>query len=264
MSDEQVIKDSRLSAKLDNLGVVSMVFYELVNMGVKVAFTPEEINRSSGELLSLAKVVSENSFKQFHIAETEKFPHVTYFFNGGEQVIFDGEEHKLIPSPKVRGYEEKPEMSLNEITNEMKQAIVSGNYSFILANFANPDMVGHSGVYEAGIKAVEVVDQCLGQLAEDILKMDGSMIITADHGNCEEMINPISGNISKEHSSNPVPFMLIDNRFRFDRGRKETFAEAGNLVANGLLADVAPTVMQLMGIEVPDEVTGVSLINSLQ
>ncbi len=263
-SDEPVIAEARKEDKLSDLSIVSMVFYELVNMGVKIAFTPEEINKSSGEAMSLPRVLSENGIKQYHVAETEKFPHVTYFFNGGEKTSYDGEEYKHVPSPKVRGYEEKPEMSLYEVTDDILRVLDGGEHGFILSNFANPDMIGHTGVYEAGVKAVEIVDSCVGRLVDETLKKDGTVMITADHGNCDEMLNPISGNISKEHSSNPVPFFLIDNRFRINRKRLEIFENAGNMKPNGLLADVSPTVLDVFGFEIPEEMTGVSLLDAVE
>lgn len=262
-SDEKVIEEERKDKKMAKLTIVSMVFYELINMGVKIAFTPEEINRSSGELTSLPKLLSDNMIRQYHIAETEKYPHISYFFNGGDMVVFDGEERKKIPSPKVRGYDEKPEMSLYEVTGELIAEIERDKFGFCVVNFANPDMVGHTGSYEAGVKAVEVVDKCLGEVVRKTLAKQGTVIVTADHGNCEEMINPISGNISKEHTSNPVPFLLIDDRFKFTRSRKEKFADAGNSVPNGLLADVSPTILELVGLSVPDEMNGVSLMDAI-
>ncbi len=262
-SDEKVIVEARGGHKFENISMVCMVFYELVNMGVKIAFTPEEINKSSGELTSLPRIMSENNIRQFHCAETEKFPHVSYFFNGGDKVLFDGEEQKKVPSPQVRGYDERPQMSLYEVTNELVAAIDSEKYGFFVVNFANPDMVGHTGVYEAGVKAIEVVDECLGRVVERTTVKNGTVIVSADHGNCEEMINPISGNISKEHSTNPVPFLLIDERFKFIRKHKEEFADAGNYTPNGLLADIAPTVIELSGLRVPDEMNGVSLMDAI-
>ncbi len=264
VSDEQAIVDARKIDKISDLTVVSMVFYELINMGVKIAFTPEEINKSSGEAMSLPRILSENGIKQYHIAETEKFPHVTYFFNGGEKTSYDGEEYKHIPSPKVGGYEEKPEMSLLEVSDDILKIIDNGEHGFIVSNFANPDMIGHTGVYEAGVKAIEIVDQCVGRLVDKVCSRDGTVIITADHGNCEEMLNPISWNISKEHSSNPVPFFLIDNRFRINRSGKMKFEEAGSFKSNGLLADVSPTVLDLFGLKTPEEMTGCSLIDALE
>ncbi len=264
VSDEEVIVQSRQIPKINNLHVVSMVFYELINMGVKIAFTPEEINRSSGEITSLTKVVSENNICQYHVAELEKFPHVSYFFNGGDKVVFEGEVQKNIPSPRVKGYEEKPEMSLFEVTEDLVKAISSEQYSFFVVNFANPDMVGHTGVFEAGIEAIRAVDIALGKLVDVVMSKGGTVLVTADHGNCEEMINLISGNISKEHTSNPVPLMLIDDRFRMRRTRKEKFEEAGNCAVRGLLADVAPTVVQLFGIDDVKDMSGMSLLDALE
>ncbi|MBU0647978.1 hypothetical protein KJ855_02255, partial [Patescibacteria group bacterium] len=224
----------------------------------------EELNKASGEAVSLPRVLDENAIRQYHVAETEKFPHVTYFFNGGEKTQHTGEVYKHIPSAKVRGYEEKPEMSLYEVTDDLIKQINSGEFGFLLSNFANPDMIGHTGEYEAGVKAIEVVDECVGRVVEQTIKKHGTVLITADHGNCEEMLNPISGNVSKEHSSNPIPFMLIDERFKFVRKRKESIDDAGQLQPNGLLADVSPTILDMLSIPIPDDMSGISLIDALE
>jgi len=262
-SNEETIMKERGHERMKDLTIVSMVFYELVNMGVKVAFSPEEISHGEEEIMSLPRLLDDCGIRQYHVAETEKFPHVTYFFNGGNKKIFTGEKQKHIPSPKVRGYDEKPEMSLYEVTADMVEAIKSQQYGFFLANFANPDMVGHSGTYEAGVKAIEVVDECLAQVVETVLAQDGTVMVTADHGNCEEMINPVSGNISKEHSSNPVPFFMIDNNFKINRRRKVKFEDAGRVEPNGLLADVAPTVLQILSLKKAKDMAGASLIDAI-
>lgn len=262
-SNEDAIIKERGGERMKDLSIVSMVFYELVNMGVKVAFTPEEVSKSEEEITSLPRLLDDHGIRQYHVAETEKFPHVTYFFNGGSKKIYSGEKQQHIPSPKVRGYDEKPEMSLYEVSGDMVKQINAGAYGFYLANFANPDMVGHSGTYEAGVRAIEVVDECLNQVVEAILSQGGSVVVTADHGNCEEMVNPVSGNISKEHSSNPVPLFFIDDNFKVNRKRKMKFEDAGRVEPNGLLADVAPTVLKLFDIEKAKDMVGVSLFDAL-
>jgi len=262
-SNEDTIIKERGGERMKDMSIVSMVFYELVNMGVKVAFTPEEVSKSEEEITSLPRLLDDHGIRQYHVAETEKFPHVTYFFNGGSKKIYSGEKQQHIPSPKVRGYDEKPEMSLYEVSGDMVKQINAGAYGFYLANFANPDMVGHSGTYEAGVRAIEVVDECLGQVVEAMMAQGGSVVVTADHGNCEEMVNPVSGNISKEHSSNPVPLFFIDDKFKVNRKRKMKFEDAGRVEPNGLLADVAPTVLKLFDIEKAKDMVGASLFDAL-
>jgi 2,3-bisphosphoglycerate-independent phosphoglycerate mutase len=194
----------------------------------------------------LGAVVSEASKKQLRMAETEKYPHVTYFLNGGEETPFAGEERIMVPSPKVATYDLQPEMSAPELTEKAVAAIGSGQYDLIILNYANPDMVGHTGSLSAAIKAVETVDNGLGRLIEAMRAQGGAMLITADHGNCEMMKDPETGGPHTAHTTNPVPVVLVD-------GRSES-------IHDGILADVAPTLLQLMGIAQPEAMTGHSLI----
>ena len=185
--------------------------------------------------------------KQLRIAETEKYAHVTFFFNGGREKPFEGEERCLIPSPKVATYDLKPEMSAYEVTEELIKRIESEKYDVIIVNYANPDMVGHTGVWNAAIKAVETVDECIGKVVDAIIQHNGIAIITADHGNAEEMFDE-NGEPKTAHTTNPVPFIIIG---------------AGKLkLRNGNLGDIAPTMLHLLGIKKPKEMTGNSLIIS--
>lgn len=186
--------------------------------------------------------------RQLYIAESEKYAHVTYFFNGGYADPVAGEKRSLIPSPKVDSYARSPEMSAGRITENVLDYLRYNRFDFITVNFANPDMIGHTGDIKAGIKAIEVVDQCLKKIIKIILSKNGYAIITADHGNIEEMLDPKTGEIDTEHSTNPVPFIIVS-----------PFTENYKL-KNGILADVAPTVLKLMGIQKPAEMTGVALI----
>jgi len=196
----------------------------------------------------LGQVIADAKLQQLRIAETEKYAHVTFFFNGGEETVFPGEERILVPSPKVATYDLKPEMSAVEVTDRLVDAIGSGKFDFILVNFANTDMVGHTGDLGAAIKAVETVDACLGRIEAAIRKAGGVMLVTADHGNAEQMRDDSTGQPHTAHTMNLVPLLLVGDR----RGAK--------MVGNGKLADIAPTVLDLMGLEQPVEMTGRSLI----
>lgn len=199
---------------------------------------------------TLAEVISKAGLRQFHIAETEKYPHVTYFFNGGKEAPNPGEEHVVIPSPKVATYDLQPEMSAYELTETLSKRIDEGVDDFILVNFANPDMVGHTGSLEAAAKAVETVDKCAGKLVEQITKKGGVALVTADHGNCEVMVDEATGKPHTYHTTNPVSFFVIGNQ------PDEYFT----LRPRAILADVAPTVLKLLGVEQPKEMTGKSIV----
>jgi 2,3-bisphosphoglycerate-independent phosphoglycerate mutase len=180
------------------------------------------------------------------MAETEKYPHVTYFLNGGEERPYAGEDRTMVPSPKVATYDLQPEMSAPELTRKAVDAIDSGKYDMIVLNFANPDMVGHTGVLPAAIKAVETVDAGLGRIVEALNRSGGALLVTADHGNCEMMRDPETGGPHTAHTTNPVPVIVMG-------------AEASSL-ANGRLADLAPTMLDMMGLPKPPEMTGASLL----
>jgi 2,3-bisphosphoglycerate-independent phosphoglycerate mutase len=193
----------------------------------------------------LGEVVANAGRTQLRTAETEKYPHVTYFLNGGREQPYPGEDRVMVPSPKVATYDLQPEMSAPELTDKAVEAISSGKYDLIVLNYANPDMVGHTGVLAAAIKAVETVDTALGRLVDAVQKMGGALLVTADHGNCEMMRDPNTGGPHTAHTTNPVPLLLV--------------GESGRL-ADGRLADLAPTLLRLMDLPQPAEMTGVSLL----
>ncbi len=207
-----------------------------------VAFKKEEITNTFGQWLAA------NHLKQLRTAETEKYAHVTFFFNGGIEEPNEGEDRILVPSPKVPTYDLQPEMSAYLVCDELCKAIRSGKYDVIIINFANGDMVGHTGVEAAAIKAVEAVDECIGRAVEAIKEVDGQMFLCADHGDCEQMVDPASGEPFTAHTTNPVPFILInaDPKWKLKEG--------------GRLCDIVPTLIELMEMEKPAEMTGVSLL----
>ena len=235
-----------------DIDIVTFTQYD-GNLPVKVAFPPESLNNFIGQ------IVSENGLKQYRTAETEKYPHVTYFFNGGVEIPLHGEERYLVPSPRVATYDLAPEMSAKELTVSCSNAIKSGKYSFIVINFANPDMVGHTGNMNATIKAIETVDKCIGKIVNATGEMGGSIVITADHGNAELMKGP-SGEPWTAHTINKVPLIFIE-------GEKRKVPKMGNeinLRENAGLADIAPTLLQLLGLPIPKEMTGKSLIKEVE
>ena len=207
-----------------------------------VAFHKVEITNTFGEFLAA------NGKKQLRLAETEKYAHVTFFFNGGVEVPNEGEERILVKSPAVATYDLQPEMSAPEVGAKLVEAIKSDKYDVIIINFANPDMVGHTGVMEAAVKAVEAVDTCVGKAVDAIKEVDGQMFICADHGNAEQLVDYNTGEPFTAHTTNPVPFILVN------ADPKYTLRE------NGCLADIIPTMIQLMGKEQPAEMTGTSLL----
>ncbi len=220
---------------------------EFANPVVPTAFTNNdlpEVNRDN----SLGEIVSNLNLKQIRIAETEKFRHVTSFFNMGRQEEFKGEDRVLVPSPKVITYDVMPEMSAFTVAEKTVEAIRSKNYSLLVINFANADMVGHTGVIPATIKAVEAVDKTLGDIYKAIKDTNGTLLITADHGNADQMFNE-DGSIRTAHSLNPVPFIIVSEDLKVEK-----------LKQSGSLADIAPTILDIMGIEKPKEITGNSLI----
>ena len=212
------------------------------NGRVSLIVPPEQLSNTMGEYLSsLGKT-------QLRIAETEKYAHVTFFFNGGIERVFDGEDRILVPSPNVATYDLKPEMSAYEVTRRACECIDSGKYDFMVLNFANTDMVGHTGVFEAAVKAVETVDVCVGTLVDHIIKNGGACLITADHGNCEQMLDE-KGEPFTPHTTNPVPLIWVSDD-----------AKGKKLRDGGRLCDLAPTLLDIMHLPVPKEMTGHSLI----
>ncbi len=218
---------------------VTMTNYDKSFKGIKVLFDKDNLHQTLGEVLA------ENGKTQLRIAETEKYPHVTFFFSGGQETTFKGEKRIMIPSPKVATYDLQPEMSAAEVKDAAINDIQENKPDFICLNFANPDMVGHTGDFQAEIKALETVDKCLKELVAVGLENDYSFIIIADHGNAEYMVNA-DGSPNTAHTTNPVPIFLIDKDFK--------------TVANGKLADIAPTVLKLLGLNKPEEMSGVALV----
>ncbi len=215
--------------------------YDETMPNVKIAFKKEPLVNTFGE------VISKNGLTQLRIAETEKYAHVTFFFNGGEEKQYPGEDRILIPSPKVSTYDLKPEMSAIEVTDNVVNAINSDKYDVIILNYANPDMVGHTGSLPAAIKAVETIDNCIGKVVDAILKHHGTLLITADHGNCEQMIDYKTGDPHTAHTTNPVPLILVTENDKLK-------------IQSGKLADLAPTMLEILGIDKPKEMTGESIL----
>ncbi|WP_048753579.1 2,3-bisphosphoglycerate-independent phosphoglycerate mutase, partial [Crocosphaera watsonii] len=216
---------------------------------VKVAFEPQNLNNILGE------VAAREGLKQFRVAETEKYPHVTYFFNGGLEEPLEGEDRELIQSPMVATYDLSPAMSAEAVTKAACNAVDKAVYSLVVINYANPDMVGHTGNTEAAIEAIETVDNCLGKLLSSVSKLGGTVIITADHGNAETMKDE-NGNPWTAHTTNPVPLIFVE-------GEQRKIPGHGGLVElrdDGKLADIAPTILQILQLDKPSEMTGESLI----
>ena len=233
---------------------VTMTKYE-DNLPVRIAFGPQEIKNCLGEVLS------QNNINQLRIAETEKYAHVTYFFNGGREEPFAGEDRVLVPSQSVSTYDKLPEMSAYIIEEKILDELGTGKYGFTLINFANADMVGHTGKLKPAIAAVEAVDGCLGKIIPEILKIGGHIFITADHGNAEEIVNPRTDEIDTEHSSFPVPFWYLNPENQKQKNESQIVSARSN--AGGILSDVAPTILAVMNIPVPPEMTGQNLMKVL-
>ncbi len=223
-----------------DLYYVCMTSYDETMPNVHIAFKKEELKNTFGEY------ISNKGLTQLRIAETEKYAHVTFFFNGGEEKQYKGEDRILVPSPKVETYDLKPEMSAYEVTDKVVEAINSEKYDCIILNYANPDMVGHTGNLEAAIKAIETIDECVGRVVEAVQKQEGVLLITADHGNAEQMIDYKTGEPHTAHTTNPVPLILV--------GMEEAKLKEGKL------ADLAPTMLDIMHLEKPEEMTGESLL----
>jgi 2,3-bisphosphoglycerate-independent phosphoglycerate mutase len=223
------------------IDLVNLTLYD-EKLRTNVAFPPIKMKNILGEVLS------KEGKRQLRIAETEKYAHVTFFFNGGEEKSFKGEDRILIPSPRVPTYDLKPEMSAYEVTERVIKEIRAERYDFVVLNYANPDMVGHTGVLSAAVKAIEAVDQCAGKVITAVGEVKGIAMVTADHGNADKMIDPENGETFTAHTTNRVPFVLIMNDFR------------GSLRSDGRLADVAPTILHLMNIDKPEEMEGTNLI----
>ena len=220
---------------------VCMAQYDAEMPNVLVAFPPEELTMTFGEYLA------KNHKTQLRLAETQKYAHVTFFFNGGEEKQFEGEDRILVNSPKVATFDMQPEMSAYEVADKLVEAIDSEKYDVIVVNFANPDMVGHTGIMEAAVKAIEAVDECVGKAYDALMAKNGQMFICADHGNAEKLVDT-DGSPFTAHTTNPVPFILVN------------YDEAYTLREGGCLADIVPTLIEMMGMEQPKEMTGKSLL----
>ena len=224
-----------------NTTYVCMAQYDAEMPNVLVAFPPEELTMTFGEYLA------KNGKTQLRLAETQKYAHVTFFFNGGEEKQFDGEDRILVDSPKVATFDMQPEMSAYEVADKLVEAIGSDKYDVIVVNFANPDMVGHTGIMEAAVKAIEAVDECVGKAYDALMAKNGAMFICADHGNAEKLVDT-DGSPFTAHTTNPVPFVLVN------------YDEEYTLREGGCLADIVPTLIEMMGMEQPAEMTGKSLL----
>ena len=217
-----------------------MTPYDASFTGVNILFPKENVENTLGEY------IASKGLKQLHTAETEKYAHVTFFFNGGREAPYENEERVLVASPKVATYDLKPEMSAPEVKDKLVENIKKDEYDFIVVNFANPDMVGHTGVYSAIETAVKTIDQCVNEVVEAAKATGYETIIIADHGNADNAINP-DGSVNTAHSLNPVPFIYVTEN-------------KNATVENGVLADVAPSILHIMGLEQPKEMTGKNLI----
>ncbi len=228
--------------KVEDLAVITMTEYE-EGLPVAVAYPSENLDEV------LADVISKHGLRQFHTAETEKYAHVTFFFNGGREEPYPEEDRSLVPSPKVPTYDLQPEMSAPGVRDVVLNTVKQGEHQFIIVNFANGDMVGHTGFIPAAVAAIEEVDGDVGKIVEAVLAKNGVAMITADHGNAEQMIDPSTGGPWTAHTTNPVPFILVGNQTRHVRLRD-----------GGAISDIAPTILELMGIPIPKVMTGTSLI----
>lgn len=243
--------------KFNNLFFVTMAKYD------RDQAAPAAYEEKQGEY-PLARIISEAGLTQMHIAETEKYAHVTYYLNVGHEKPFPGEKHVLIRSSGIKDFAKDPRMKAREITDRVLHEIEQGLYDIYFINYANPDMVGHTGNFKAGLEACSFVDECIGRLKEATSPIGGALLVLADHGNAEEMINPQTGEVETDHTSNPVPLYYVADSAR--RTTPKTEAELTGLLASpiGVLADVAPTVLEILNIEKLPDMTGISLLNSLQ
>ncbi len=241
--------------KINNLYFAAMTRYE-ESLPIHVLFELLKIENP------LAKIISDAGKTQVHIAETEKYAHITYFFNGGIENPFPKEERIIVPTMRDSNFEENQAMSAEEITEKIVKSVNSKKYDFIVANYANADMIGHTGNFNATVSAIEILDKEMGQLMTESLKANAALIITSDHGNADEMIDLLTGQPHTEHTSNPVPFYLIANDFKKEKTPEEV--ELGKIEVDGILADVTPTILELMGLPKSPEMTGKSLLRILK
>jgi 2,3-bisphosphoglycerate-independent phosphoglycerate mutase len=242
---------------LRNVYIATMTEY-YTGLPVHIAFPPPDLRNN------LPEVLSKSGLTQFHIAESEKYAHVTSFFNGGVSSKLPGEERLIITSPNnTENYADHPEMSADKLADVLIDKFTHGEINFYVANFANADMVGHTGNLAAGIKAVQCLDKILRRVMDAALLADAALVITADHGNIEQMIDLRSGDINKDHSTNPVPFLLIANEFKSEKPKQKSFISLAADTPAGVISDVAPTILDLLGLPKPPEMTGVNLLGLL-
>lgn len=254
----EAVPDAFRPEKIPNLFVATMTEYMPGLSGAEVVFKPFNLENN------LAQLISQKGLSQFHIAESEKYAHVTIFFNCGRSEKFPGEDRVFIDSPNnAHNYSDQPEMSALKVTDQLVERIEKGDDSFVLANFANSDMVGHTGNLAAGIAAVSFLDVCLGRIYEACDKVGAVMIVTADHGNIEQMLNSKTGDINKDHTTSPVPFLVIGKEFAFAKPKNKTYTSLAAEVPAGVISDIAPTILKLLGMEKPMEMTGIDLLENL-
>ncbi len=242
--------------KFEDLDFVTMAEYEK-DLPVTVAFPEEQAEYPVG------RVVSDAGKNQLRIAETEKYAHVTYYFNSGREISYPGEERVLIPSPNVKDYSSTPEMSAEAITDRVILEIQKGRYDLIVMNYANPDMIGHTGKYDETVKALTFLDKQMKRVLEACLAQDGAVLLTADHGNAEEMLNPTTHEVSKDHTANPVPIIYMNNHNKLETPKSEDLMMQILSTPIGALADVGPTVLEILNVAQPQSMTAQSLLNSI-
>ena len=238
--------------KIKNIFFVTMTAYE-DSLPVQVAFPKDKIDKP------LAKIFSDLGFLQYHTAETQKYPHVTYFFNGGYEKPFSGETWDLVPSLPLASFADDPKMSAPQVCQNVLKALNQSQYQFIVVNFANPDMVGHTGNMAATIESLESLDSLLGEIVATVLEKDWALFFISDHGNAELIIDPKTGNIDKEHNGNPVPFIVVE-KGREGHSQVVNLEQLTQTMPSGILADVAPTILKIMGLPKPEEMEGVALV----
>ncbi len=244
---------------LQNLFFATMTQYKK-GLPVKLVFPPMELKDG------LAELISKNKLTQFHIAESEKYAHVTAFFNCGVAEKFPGEERIIVTSPKenMKNYIDHPEMSAEKLTEILVEKITKTDTNFFVANYANPDMAGHTGNMQSAVASVECVDKCLKKLVDACALTDTALIITADHGNVEQMINTKTGDIDKDHTTNPVLFLLLANEYKFSVPAEKSYISLSAMVPAGVIGDIAPTILDLFGISKPESMTGINLLKVIR
>lgn len=252
--DPQAMEISSRHQAIQNLYFATMTQY-FAALPVHVAFPLVDLKNNLGQ------VIADNGLKQFHIAESEKYAHITSFFNGGESEPLPGEERIIVTSPNnTKNYSDHPEMSADKLMDILIDKLTRGNINFYVANLANPDMVGHTGNLTSAVKAVKCIDRLLGKLAEAALLLDAALVVTSDHGNVEQMLNIHSGEIDKDHTTNPVPLFLAANEFKFPWAKEKNYLALSANLPDGVISDIAPTVLDLMGLPKPAEMTGINLM----